>query len=65
LEESMKAGDLVKARERGALALVVEVVVVTLVAPRPAPRSVVHILLNDGRRIWVGASMLEVLNATG
>ena len=55
----MKVGDLVKHREGGNdLALVLEV------APFPTGAAV-RILLNDGRRIWVGASMLEIVNATG
>lgn len=58
----MKAGDLVKHRgDGGTLVLVLEVAhhgVMTL------PNFSVRILLNDGRRIWVGALMLEPINAT-
>jgi len=54
----MKAGDLVKSREGVGLALVLEV------APY-AGGTAVRILLNDGRRIWVGPGLLESVNATG
>lgn len=55
----MKACDLVKhRRDGGTLVLVLEVV-------SYPPGAAVRILLDDGRRIWVGASMLEPVNATG
>ena len=54
----MKAGDLVKSHDGGSLVLVLEV------APF-AGGTAVRILLNDGRRIWVGAGLLEIVNATG
>lgn len=54
----MKVGDLVKSRGASNLALVIEITYYSAGASA-------HILLNDGRRIWVGASMLEIVNATG
>ena len=54
----MKAGDLVKSRRGGNLALVIEITC------WPAGAAA-HVLLNDGRRIWVIASALEIVNAAG
>ena len=55
----MKAGDLVKSHDGGSLVLVLEV------AHALGGGTAVRILLNDGRRIWVGAGLLEIVNATG
>lgn len=54
----MKAGDLVKSRGGVGLALVLEV-------DHFEGGTAVRILLNDGQRIWVGAGVLEIVNATG
>ena len=54
----MQPGDLVKSREGSNLAFVIEITY-------HAAGAAVRILLDDGRRIWVGASMLERVNATG
>lgn len=54
----MKAGDLVKSRGGSNLAFVIEITYYSAGAAA-------HILLNDGQRIWVGASMLEIVNAAG
>jgi hypothetical protein len=61
MEESMKTGDLVKSigtSKTADVALVIEI------TQHPGGTAV-HILLNDGRKIWVGAGMLEIVNATG
>ena len=54
----MKAGDLVKSHDGGTLVLVLEV-------DHFEGGTAVRILLNDGQRIWVGAYLLEIVNAAG
>ena len=54
----MKPGDLVKSRGGSTLALVIEITYYSACAAA-------RILLNDGQRIWVDASMLEIVNAAG